>query len=618
MNRESSARPLDDRRLLELRRKYLAERDKRMDPTRAAKIPLGGSSTFLDDPHTPRKQRDPLTDHVDAIAVGAGLSGLVCAARLRQAGVERVRLIDTAGDVGGVWYWNRYPGAMCDVESYIYMPLLEELGYVPSQKYASADEIRAHARAIAQHYDLYGDALFHTRVERAQWNAQHKTWAIETDCGDNLSCQFLILANGPFSEPKIPAIPGLDKFEGRSFHTSRWDYSYTGGASDDHMTNLTDKIVGLVGTGATAVQCTTPLAHSAKELYVFQRTPSTIGYRRNSPTDPVWASNLKPGWQAERMRNFANIVTGSREPADMVNDGWTELFGALSAPQVDSASPEDSKYALEHADFVMMEAIRARVDSVVTDRATAEALKPYYRYLCKRPCFHDEYLGSFNLPNVHLVDTQGKGIDTLTAHGVKVGSNVYDLDCLILATGFDVGDTAPRVQFDLVGLDGVSLNEKWAKGVCTLFGIMSRGFPNLFLIPWPNTGQSIVVVNYMHTAQIAARVIGHVVEEMRRRKARAFDVKEDAERTWVKLILRRRKVDSEFLQACTPGRDNGEGSPWRKPLQNANFEGGPREYTQLLDEWIQAGNLGGLDIAQLGHSGRKPDTTKVVGHPERS
>ncbi len=379
-----------------LRQRYRAERDKRLraDGNDQYREVTGEFAHFVDDPYVAPIERGPLTDDVDVCVIGAGFGGLLAGARLRQAGFDGIRLVEKGGDVGGTWYWNRYPGAMCDVESYIYLPLLEELGTMPTEKYARAAEILEHSQAIADHFDLRRDALFQTEVTELRWDEDTTRWIVSTNRGDCFGARFVAMANGPLHRPKLPGIAGIGEFRGHSFHTSRWDYDYTGGDAAGNLTGLQGKRVGIIGTGATAVQCVPHIGAVAEHLYVFQRTPSSIDRRDNRPTDPEWAASLEPGWQQRRMENFNTLVSGGFAAEDMVNDGWTDIIGKLLLRLREASDPDLSPAGLaatvELADFEKMEQIRARVDGVVADPMTAEALKPYYRQFCKRPCFHDE------------------------------------------------------------------------------------------------------------------------------------------------------------------------------------------------------------------------------------
>ncbi|MGA0195963.1 MAG: flavin-containing monooxygenase, partial [Ilumatobacteraceae bacterium] len=433
-----------------LRDKYRSERDKRVraDGNEQYVEITGQFAHYLEDPYVAREERGPLFDEIDVVIVGGGFGGLLAGARLREAGVDDIRVIEKGGDFGGTWYWNRYPGAACDVESYIYLPLLEEIGYIPTEKYSKAPEILAHSQAIGRHFDLYRNACFQTEVTEIRWDEDDTRWVITTNRGDRMRARIVTMANGPLHRPKLPGIPGVESFTGHSFHTSRWDYEYTGGSSNGGLTKLADKRVGIIGTGATAVQCVPHLGEHAKQLFVFQRTPSSIDVRNNRPTDPEWAESLEPGWQQERMDNFNALVSGGFAEVDLVNDGWTDIIGNLLIRLRKEASPDLSADGLarnlELADFEKMNQVRSRVDEIVTDPQVAEALKPWYRQFCKRPCFHDEYLQTFNRPNVTLVDTDGQGVDRITENAVVVGGVEYEVDCLIYATGFEVGTEYAR------------------------------------------------------------------------------------------------------------------------------------------------------------------------------
>ncbi len=434
------------------------------------------------------------------------------AARLREAGIDDVRIIEKGGDFGGTWYWNRYPGAMCDVESYVYLPLLEEVGYVPTEKYVKAREILAHSRAIGEHYALYDRALFQTEVTETRWDDSAKRWIVSTDRGDALRARFVAMANGPLHRPKLPGIEGINDYRGHTFHTSRWDYHYTGGHPDGDLDGLAGKRVGIIGTGATAVQCVPHLGAGAGELFVFQRTPSSVDVRDNRPTDPEWAASLEPGWQKHRMDNFNALVSGQPQAEDLVDDGWTDIVGKLmQMVRSGEGSVDEGDLAdlLEVADLEKMNEVRARVDQVIADSSIAESLKPYYRQFCKRPCFHDEYLDTFNRPTVTLVDTDGRGIDRITERGIVANGVEYELDCIVFATGFEVGTGySRRAGYEIIGRDGVTLTEHWADGVRTLHGMHSAGFPNNFVL---SASQGGFTVNYPHLLDELAHHVAHIV-----------------------------------------------------------------------------------------------------------
>ncbi|MGW2824277.1 flavin-containing monooxygenase [Streptomyces sp. NPDC001443] len=577
------------------RAKYRAERDKRIDPSRREILDLAGREDLVEDPFTPVAPREPVHDTVDALVVGGGFGGLLAAAHLRKAGLDRIRIVEKAGDVGGVWYWNRYPGVMCDVESYVYLPMLEELGYMPRHRYSYGPEIFAHTQRLARHFGLYDHALFHTSVTGLSWDEDSERWIVRTNRGDEFRARYAVVAHGSFTSMKLPAIEGIDSFEGKLFHTSRWDYEYTGGAPSSPLTKLADKTVGVIGTGATAVQIIDPLARAARELLVFQRTPSTVAVRDNSETDQDWARSLKPGWQQRRRANFTAVTNGEHITEDLVGDGWTVFYHAmLGADGYGDLSPEELAGQRELTDLRHMEGIRARIDETVRDPATAEALKPYYRYQCKRPCFHDEYLPAFNRPNVRLVDTQGQGVRRITPRGVVVDGTEYPVDCLILATGFDQDSAyTDRVGFDITGRDGILLSDKWSDGPETLHGVMTSGFPNLFILP-PNYTQGTAAVNFCHTLEETAQHVAALVSEFERRAVVA-DVTEQGEKDYVHRVVDGAGLallgGGSFLQDCTPGRWNNEGAPEDRPRKNVNYPGTSTAYFSMLEEWRQRGEF---------------------------
>ncbi len=584
-----------------LRDKYRHERDKRLRAEGNEQyIEVADNfAHFLDDPYAdPGFEREPLTDHVEVLIVGGGFGGLLAGARLRQAGVEDIRIIDPAADFGGTWYWNRYPGIACDIESYTYLPLLEEVGYVPREKYSFGKEILEHSQAIARKFDLYRDVCFQTRVQTLRWEEKESCWIVSTNRNDCMKARYLCLATGPLNRPKLPGIPGIETFQGHAFHASRWDYQYTGGDMTGDLSGLGDKRVGIIGTGATAVQCVPMLGESAKHLYVFQRTPSSIDIKNNPSTDPQWIQDLKPGWQRHRMENFNALVSGIPQAEDLVGDGWTDLIGKLLLGLSQNAggdmSPEGIARAVELADFEKMEEIRARVASIVKDPKTAEALKPYYRQFCKRPCFHNEYLETFNRSNVTLVDTLGKGVDCITPKGVKVQGEEYALDCLVYATGFEVGtDYSRRADMQLLGRDGQSLTQAWDAGVRTLHGMHVNGFPNCFIM---SNSQAGFTVSYPHLLDEQAKNIAYIVDAATKKGASRVEVTKEGEAQWVQRCIYKARDAGDFLENCTPGYYNNEGQPGDRNAQSGFYGGGSVEFFRLLEEWRSGGDLEGLAL----------------------
>jgi cyclohexanone monooxygenase len=578
-----------------LKEKYRIERDKRLRADGAQQyIDLSGVFRDFDkDPYVePGFTRPAIVEEVDVVIVGGGFAGILAGARLRQQGIENFRIVERAGDFGGTWYWNRYPGAGCDIESYIYLPLLEETGYIPTEKYAKAPEIFAYCQLLGRHFDLYDHALFQTLVSEARWDEARARWLVNTNHGDVLAARFLMIGGGIMHKAKLPGIPGIETFKGHRFHTSRWDYHYTGGSPTEPMDRLVDKRVGIIGTGATSVQAVPNLARDAKHLYVFQRTPSGVGVRANRPTDPEWAKSLQPGWQQRRIHNFEALLSGEAQEEDLVSDGWTAILGGISFDGSDSGGEQR-----QLADFARMEAIRSRIDDVVRDPATAEALKPWYNTMCKRPCFHDEYLDAFNRPNVTLVDTDGKGVERITANGVVVRGVEYPLDCLIYASGFDVVTSYTRtLGFELYGREGQAMTEAWKEGAATLHGMYARGFPNLLMFSLIQGGSGVNVVAILSEVSIQA---AYTIRRMIDTGARTFEPTEEAQQHWLQVLFSHMSENTTFSTECTPGFYNNEGqSGDMRMARNAPFMGRTTEYFDTLKRWREKDLLEGLEISK--------------------
>jgi cyclohexanone monooxygenase len=582
-----------------LKAKYRAERDKRLRTEGNEQyVEIKGQfAHYLEDPYVAPITRAPLTDEVEVVVIGGGFGGLLAGARLREAGISDIRIIEKGGDFGGTWYWNRYPGAACDIESYIYLPLLEEVGYMPVEKYTRAPEILKYCRQIGEHFDLYKGAVFQTEVTELRWDDAASRWIIKTNKGDAMRARFVIMANGPLHRPKLPGIPGVESYKGHSFHTSRWDYGYTGGDPMGNLTGLKDKVVGIIGTGATSVQCVPHLGASAKHLYVFQRTPSSIDVRNNRPTDPEWVKSLKPGWQQARMDNFNALISGVEQDEDLVNDGWTDIIvnlGVVARNRGQKTNGKNAGKLLELADFRKMEQIRARAEAIVKDPNVAEALKPYYRQFCKRPCFHDEYLDTFNRPNVTLVDTNGKGVERITEKGIVANGKEYELDCLIYGTGFEVGTGyARRAGYEVYGRGGQSLTDKWKDGVATFHGFFSRGFPNMFIV---SNAQSGFTANFPHMLSAQSHHMAYVIKHCADRQVRTLEASQEAESEWIETIMDVAMQRQKFLEECTPGYYNNEGKPSAAAVRNGPYGAGSIAFIELLEKWRAEGSLRGLEL----------------------
>jgi len=546
----------------DIKRRFTEERDIRLayrpEGTQQFTSDLNGElAKYAIDPfaaETP--ERDPIFDDVDVLSIGGGFSALLTSARLRDKGIENIRIVERGGDVGGTWYWNRYPGVACDVVAYDYLPLLDELDYVPVNRYSRGPEILSHCQAIARKYDLYKLAVFNTTVTSTVWDEDKQVWCIHTDRGDTMHAQFVVCANGTLSKPKLSKISGMTTFAGHSFHTSRWDYTYTG----ERLEYLTDKVVGVIGTGASAVQIVPELAKTAKHLYVFQRTPSSIDIRDDWPTDPNWARRLQSGWQAKRRER----VMTQTEPS-------LEEYSKLS-----KLTHEEKIRQQENANIDYMMRIHERIDEIVNDRETAEALKPWYMFMCKRPCFHNDYLPAFNRPNVTLVDTRGEGITEICEKGPVFRDHVYELDLLIYATGFEVQKTGTYNR--IVGKGGISLDEKYTNGIRTLLGIHTHGFPNLFIM---GGYQASFQFNLTYMLQTQGNHIAECIDYVTKNHYRTIDTTADAEEWWVQEVIAHRGKTNRNAE-CTPGYYNFEGESNRR--QDGNYNGGFRNYVRHQDE----------------------------------
>ena len=578
--------------LEEAREKYRIEREKRLraDGIRQYKELKGDYEEFDRDPYVePGFTRDAVIEDVDVVIVGGGFGGMIEAASLTKAGITNFRIVEKAGDFGGTWYWNRYPNAACDVESYVYLPLLEDTGYMPTEKYAKAPEIFAYCQLLGRTFDLYRGALFQTEVEDMRWDESRKRWNVTTSRQDVLSAKFIVIAGGVLHKAKLPGIPGIETYAGRAFHTSRWDYSYTGGSSQTLMEKLADKRVGIIGTGATAVQVVPKLAEAAKELFVFQRTAACVGVRNNKPTDPEWFKSLKPGWQAERTRNFTQAVTGAQPAVDMIDDEWTKMnwVDTRKLPENDEEALE-----LERIDFENMERVRQRIADVIKDPATAELMMPWYSQSCKRPCFHDEYLPAFNRPNVHLVDTDGKGVNEINESGVIVNGVEYPVDLLIFASGFEVttGYTH-RLGFDPKGRDGVSLSEAWAEGPATLHGVLSNGFPNMFMI---STVQGAQATNFVHSITEAAQHVAFLIEQCVKGNIATIEPETTAQENWFETLFAQLWGIARYNATCTPGYLNSEGGGDMRSARAIAWMTSVLGFAEYVENWREQGDLAGL------------------------
>lgn len=588
----------------ELTKRYATEREKRIRTDAEAQfVQLSHDSPFAnkyleEDTYCERVEREPIQDEREVIVIGGGWVGMLTAARLIQAGVNDVRIVESGGDFGGTWYWNRYPGAQCDIESYSYLPLLEETGYVPKLRYSFAPEIYEHAQRIGHHFGLYEKAVFQTWVTELRWLEDSNQWLVKTNQGDAMRARHICLGTGPANRPRLPGIPGVDRFLGHSFHTCRWDYEYTGGSHEGNLTNLTDKTVAIIGTGATAVQCVPALGESAKQLYVFQRTPSSVDIRNNSETDPEWAASLKPGWQKERQKKFGEAFLGGPIDPAFIDDGWTRLTRNVR----ELAAQADGKITnlVQLADFKTMEEIRSLVDETVKDPKVAEKLKAYYNQFCKRPTFNDHYLGTFNRENVELVDVSStQGVEEITERGIVANGQEYEVDCIIYASGFEITSSYERrLGIPIFGVGGQSIFEHWQNGMRSMHGLMVSGFPNLFMCGGGFVFQ--LGANYAHGIDVQARHVAYIISELASRGVQSANVSNMAEEQWIADQLDT-KISGFVLggspDTCTPGYYNQEGTTQRyRDVRRETYSKGVGAYIKLLREWRDNNELEGLEL----------------------
>jgi cation diffusion facilitator CzcD-associated flavoprotein CzcO len=550
----------------------------------------GEFSKYLEDVYSaPPVEREALMDECEILVVGGGFAGLLLWYKLQKAGFQDVRFCERGGDVGGTWYWNRYPGIACDVEAYSYLPLLEEMEYFPTMKFASGFEILEYCQKIAEKYGFYDRCLFHTTVGETTWNDDAGRWTVTTDRGDKMRARYVVLANGILTTPRLARIDGMETFEGDAFHTSRWDYNV----------DLKNKRVGIIGTGATAVQAVPELAKIVKELYVFQRTPSSIDVRdqRETTQEEIETWKKEPGWSRARRERLATISSG--RTALKGNDDF--LSGKVTDFKVRKTharelTPEELMEKQLDSNFRIMEQIRARVDATVKDPKTAAALKPYYTYGCKRPAFHDEFLPAFNLPHVTLVDTAPLGVAEINTKGVIHDGVEYPVDVLIYATGFQWMATATFEM--IVGQDGRTLRQKWQEeGTKTFLGIHSHGFPNLFVMSGPQGGGG--QFNFTRGIESHTDYVLWMLETLRERGAKRVDITPDPE---IEYAAHCREVDTR----TRPLRDcisyyNGEGKAEPGSLA---YYGGPVKWHELRTQ-AQAS----MDVYVFDDGGR----TQAVG-----
>ncbi|KAJ5587878.1 uncharacterized protein N7459_003643 [Penicillium hispanicum] len=625
----------DDSELLEVKKRYAEERAKRLrDDGNAQFIDISLSARherFAEDPWVNPAAIEAVqskfpNSSCEMLIIGAGWGGLQYAIRMVEAGIrpDDLRIIDPAGGFGGTWYWNRYPGVMCDIESYSYLPLLEETGFVPKQRYSHGEEIRSYANLVARKWGLADCGVFQTKAQKLVWDEAAKEWQVELvqqragHAVQHLSVRsrFVATATGVLNWPKLPDLPGILHYTGNVFHTSRWAYDVTGGSpTDPSLTKLQDKRVAIIGTGASSVQVVPHLARWSKHLYVLQRTPAAVDRRDQRETDEEWFRKTvaqSKCWQRERMKNFHQHFTLDEQPEiNLVDDGWTRapgLVGLAGNANGPKSLEEVAAYTakLYDIDHPRQSRIRVRVDEQVKDPAIAAKLKPWYPSWCKRPLFHDEYLDTFNRDNVTLVDTDGKGIDSLTEDSITVGNESYPVDVIVFATGFRApaaGSSADKANMTVVGTDGISMSEEWDRvGPTTLHGVLDAKFPNFFL---SGPAQASLSGNYRFNLDELAKNAAYIIAESKRRAdGKPFAVAPTAEaaEAWATQVMMHGAPLAVVL-GCTPGYGNLEGDIDRAPVEkqmvmarSGIWGWGIEDFVAVIEAWRAEGDMQGIEV----------------------
>ncbi|TLD18573.1 hypothetical protein PspLS_10156 [Pyricularia sp. CBS 133598] len=633
----------------EIKQKYEAERTKRLRSdfqkqyvnTVSSDYPSQLSADPWIDYDALAAQEPPIVDggEVKFLISGGGALGLTCGYYLTQGGVSPfdICIAEIGGGYGGTWYWNRYPGIMCDVEGYCYMPLLEEFGYKPKHRYSYGQEIRGQIERIAKRTGLDERGLFGTRVVKQTWDEKSGRWIVDLvrNLGPHgqhnwtVKAQYVLVANGSFPSAKIPNLPGLGDLIGgdvKVIHTSRWDWKYTGGTQDvPDMVNLKGKKVAVVGTGATAIQVVPEVAKWASQLYVVQRTPSYCGPRNQVETDAeAWRKvAYKKGWQRERQRNLNQLMV-DEEPdlgEDLIKDGWTATPAAGgflgSRKKGIIATPEQVKQHIDEMiqlDIERTTYVRNHIKTVVKNPETADKLSPWYYSWCKRPSFHDHYLQTFNQDNVTLVDTDGKGITGYTSKGLIANGENIDVDVLILATGFQLFGTNAKISDStgstIIGVNGLHMDEAWrAKNFLTPYmGLSMREFPNLFALFFTGSGTSY---NLTSPQGYLARLIAHVVSNIERQtgdKSNRVVLRPTiAAQEEYSAELRKNVAWKSVMKICTPTYFTGEGQMLIEPeteeekiakANHGSWNRGMTDWSEYVERWMAQG-INGFEVEVL-------------------
>jgi cation diffusion facilitator CzcD-associated flavoprotein CzcO len=520
---------------------------------------------------------------------------------------------------------------MCDVEGYCYLPFLEETGYMPKHKYSYGAEIRNQIERAASHYGMSGQ--FCTKVDSQVWDDDLKHWTVrmtrttgKTPESESLTvyADFIFVAAGFLAFPKIPKLPGWKVFSEHkhAFHTSRWDYNYTGGSqSKPDLTNLKGKRVAVVGIGATAVQVVPEFADWAAHVYVIQRTPTYVGPRNQKSTvEKEWENVAgEKGWQHKRRTNLNAYMSNSTsgQGPDLIQDGWTQapaLCGFLGSRDMTVTSDQmlDHIKALHEIDYPRTEFLRKHVEKEVENKEVAEKLKPWYGSWCKRPAFNDDYLQSFNKPNVTLIDTNGRGLDEFSENGIIFEGNEYEIDVVVLATGFVVTnflDPAEKIDGLLLGRNGVSVSDYWKEEDSNvLFGVAMPKFPNLLGRLGRGSGSSY---NFTSMLEVDAKLIAHVIkkayEQAEPGQKVVVEASEEGAEEWSNEVAKRAAFFGALLQ-CTPGWYTLEGAALQTEsmddktfvAKNAPWGSGPVDFQERIEAYIAAGSLRSFTVKLVG------------------
>ncbi|MEM9609919.1 MAG: alpha/beta hydrolase fold domain-containing protein, partial [Actinomycetota bacterium] len=522
---------------------------------------------------------------VDVVVVGAGMAGLYLLHRLRSMGLSAVAL-ETADDVGGTWYWNRYPGARCDVMSvdyqYTFDPELED-EWEWSEKYATQPEILRYLQHVADKHDLRSDIRFETRVERAAWDDDSRTWAVDTSAGDTVTCRWYVMATGCLSAPKDPDIAGADRFGGEVYFTSRWPHEGV---------DLSGQRVGVIGTGSSAIQSIPIMAKEATELTVFQRTPN-YSMPANNGAAPAERLARRTSEREAYVREARESLAGVPMPEA------TESALAVSEEErnrryqaiwddghIISFSAEFMDLQFQEANDTVADFFRSKIRETVDDADVAESLCPTdYPVFTKRLCVDSGYYQTFNQPHVRLVDLRKDPLVEITETGVRTESGLHEFDVLVFATGFDAM-TGAIVRVDIEGRDGIGLKDRWADGPLTYLGLMTAGFPNLFMVTGPQSPS--VLSNMAVSIEQHVEWITDTIGDLRTAGLDTIEPTSTAEAGWVQHtsdfadLTLMDQANSWYVGANVPG----------KPRIVMPYVGGVGRYRKVCDEVVGADYLG--------------------------